>query len=201
MSKLQLNSDNDATIISNKNSNITLSGTEEVLINNAGTLEKTTVQDIANLGGGGSVSYIIIQDQKASGSSGGTTIATTWTKRDLNTLVRNDNSIASLSSNEIVLPSGTYEFNISSTFGRSNIAAIRLYNETDNTEILRSPNTGSDDTVENTPASMSGVFTITATKNISVQYYSVWGIADGLGVALNSGSNEIYTTIFLKKVS
>jgi len=43
----------DPTAISNKSTTATLDGTEEVLLNNGGTLEKTTTQDIADLGGGG----------------------------------------------------------------------------------------------------------------------------------------------------
>ena len=42
----------DSTAISNK-ATATLAGTEEVLVNDAGTLKKTTAQDIADLGGGG----------------------------------------------------------------------------------------------------------------------------------------------------
>jgi hypothetical protein len=41
------------TAVSNKSLKSTLAGTEEVLINDAGTLKKTTAQDIADLGGGG----------------------------------------------------------------------------------------------------------------------------------------------------
>jgi hypothetical protein len=40
----------ESTAISGKSANAGLVGTEEVLINNAGTLEKTTTQDIADLG-------------------------------------------------------------------------------------------------------------------------------------------------------
>jgi hypothetical protein len=43
----------NSTAISGKGTNAGLAGTEEVLINNGGTLEKTTTQDIADLGGGG----------------------------------------------------------------------------------------------------------------------------------------------------
>lgn len=42
-----------STAISSKTLKSTLSGTEEVIINDAGTLKKTTTQDIADLGGGG----------------------------------------------------------------------------------------------------------------------------------------------------
>lgn len=46
------------TAISNKTLKSTLAGTEEVLINDAGTLKKTTAQDIADLGGGGAPAEI-----------------------------------------------------------------------------------------------------------------------------------------------
>lgn len=52
----------DSTAISNKTLNSSLAGTEEVLINNSGTLQKTTTQDIADLGGGGSVDWQIVFD-------------------------------------------------------------------------------------------------------------------------------------------
>lgn len=42
-----------STAVSNKTLKSSLAGTEEVLINDAGTLKKTTAQDIADLGGGG----------------------------------------------------------------------------------------------------------------------------------------------------
>lgn len=44
----------ETTAISSKTAKTTLAGTEEVLINDAGTLKKTTAQAIADLGGGGS---------------------------------------------------------------------------------------------------------------------------------------------------
>lgn len=43
----------DPTLVSNKTLKSSLAGTEEVLINDAWTLKKTTAQDIADLGGGG----------------------------------------------------------------------------------------------------------------------------------------------------
>ena len=43
----------DPTAISGKTLKSTLAGTEQVLINDAGTLKRTTAQDIADLGGGG----------------------------------------------------------------------------------------------------------------------------------------------------
>lgn len=64
-----------ATTISGKTLKSTLAGTEEVLINDAGTLKKTTTQDIADLGGGGSS---VLQDgETPSGTINGSNTAFT----------------------------------------------------------------------------------------------------------------------------
>jgi len=56
----------DATAISNKTLDIALVGTEEVLMNDAGTLKKTTTQAIADLGGGGgSLTMDVLANQDA----------------------------------------------------------------------------------------------------------------------------------------
>lgn len=60
----------DPTAVSNKTLKSTLVGTEEVLINDAGTLKKTTSQDIADLSGGGGASILdLIGHQKGGWSA------------------------------------------------------------------------------------------------------------------------------------
>lgn len=58
---------------------------------------------------GGSTEVLIVEDQKAYSTNGGGSVANTFVTRDLNTVVRNTISGASLSSNEITLPDGVYE--------------------------------------------------------------------------------------------
>ncbi len=52
-----------------------------------------------------------VRDEKASGSHGGTSVAGSFQTRVLNTSLTNEISGASLSSNQITLPSGTYYIN------------------------------------------------------------------------------------------
>ena len=63
-----------STAISNKTLNSSPAGTEEVLMNDAGTLKKTTVQDIADLAAGGSAK----DGQHVSGSTLISTTSTTY---------------------------------------------------------------------------------------------------------------------------
>lgn len=51
---------------------------------------------------------MIVEDQKTSGTDGGTCTSGSWMTRDLNTVTTTTISGASLSSNQITLPSGSY---------------------------------------------------------------------------------------------
>ncbi|TIP22449.1 MAG: hypothetical protein E5X67_36875, partial [Mesorhizobium sp.] len=51
-------------------------------------------------GGGNGAPDAVLEDQKASGTSGGTGVSTTWTTRDLNTEVRDPSGLVSISSNQ-----------------------------------------------------------------------------------------------------
>lgn len=51
---------------------------------------------------------VIVQDQKANGTNGGTATAGSWFKRTLNTIVSDQNGICTLSSSVISLPQGVY---------------------------------------------------------------------------------------------
>jgi len=53
-------------------------------------------------------SFLHVQDQKPSGTDGGTFAAGSWVTRDLNTVVTNTIEGASLASNSVNLPAGTY---------------------------------------------------------------------------------------------
>jgi len=76
-----------------------------------------------------------VEDQKTSGSHGGSSVATTWTTRTLNTVVSNEISGASLSSNQITLPAGKYYFEASAPAYKINGHRIKLYNATDASDI------------------------------------------------------------------
>jgi len=52
--------------------------------------------------------FLHVQDQKAYNVDGGTSIADAWTKRTLNTVITNDIQGASLASDQVSLPAGTY---------------------------------------------------------------------------------------------
>lgn len=161
----------------------------------------------ANGGGGGSVQRAVIADVKTEDTDGGGSSANAWTTRDLNTEISDPDGIVTISSNRFSLGAGTYDIaSIETTLraGTSNTnARIRLYNHTDSTEVERSPNIFM---VANTGdiLNLNHVkFTIAATKEFVVQYYSTVARAtDGLGFALDTtGETEMYTRVVIDKVA
>ena len=161
---------------------------------------------VSGAGGGIFESQLFhVIDEKSSGTSGGTANQL-YNTRALNTIKTNEITGASLSSNQITLPSGTYFLTASAPSRRSNSHRIRLRNITDSSDTLLGSSTRSGDGDATTTASiMSGRFTISAQKVFEIQH---WFGANGSGTDVNiqgsnvgSGENEIYTNVQIWKVA
>jgi Phage T7 tail fibre protein len=69
---------------------------------------------------------LIVRDQKASGTNGGTFTSGAWRTRDLNTILTNTIPGAGLSANQITLPPGTYGIDAFATSYDVGINRIRI---------------------------------------------------------------------------
>ncbi len=142
-------------------------------------------------------------DEKASGTNGGGSTANTWTKRDLNTTELNTISGASLSSNEIILPAGTYDFWASApTYDDASYGStVRLYNVTDSAVIMLGTSQWGVGNHEQRTF-VQGRFTLSGTKHIAVySFHSATQATNGLGV--NAGFTGVanhFTDILIKRV-
>lgn len=145
-----------------------------------------------------SIKIATFVDQKTSGTHGGASVATTWMTRVFNTTIINQGNFASLSSNQITLPAGTYEF-IAVAPGAGTHSKIRFKNITDAT-VINGPayRQVSDSSTELT---MVGAFAIAGTKVFELQHYFASAVSSyGLGWAINSGDPEVYAQITIKKM-
>ena len=146
----------------------------------------------------------IFNETQASGTNGGASIAATWTKRVLNTTNINNIAGASIASSVITLPAGTYLVNGSSPFYRVNTAKIRLQNTTDATTTILGTSEFAVPAYEGyCRSNLTGLFTITASKNFEMQYYAQTVRAtDGLGVPTSAASiSEVYSVIQITRVA
>ena len=168
--------------------------------------------DVPVLDGSGKVPFsaipadqvMIVWDQKTSGTAPQSLPANTWTVREIN---RNNTTTipgASLASNQITLPAGTYQIHATAQGFRSNGSKLRLYDAT-NSAVLLVSNNGNSHSSFNTTADSTifGRFILTGTS--AVQIEQIVATASAGGVALSGIPNntevEIYTQVVITKVA
>lgn len=143
---------------------------------------------------------VVLQDQKSSGTDGGTSTGGAWTTHILNTKVLDSGSICTLSSNQFTLPSGTYAVSGFMTFENGNQCQCRIRNITDSTSDVIGNQGNSPTTTANT-VGVAGGFTIAASKTFEFQYWSTAGAATtGLGRS-NASGTQVYASLVIMKVA
>lgn len=147
------------------------------------------------------IGYMHVREQQASGTNGGTSTSGVTHVRTLNTVVgTNTIAGASLASNAVTLPAGTYEFSASAPCYAGDMHKLALYNQTDAADIMVGVSasiTGGSTTL----AVCSGKFTLTAQKAVQLRHYIATGASPlGLGKATANGQVEVYATLELRKV-
>ena len=143
-----------------------------------------------------------LQFQQTSGTAGGSSSAGAWTTYPLNTEVIDTGNHNTLTSNHFVLDAGTYDLQASAAMYLGAQGKLRLRNTTDGATVLVGMSNYSSTASGSTGAlELSGRFTIAASKNLELQYWSNGGQAtNGLGVATSSGEVEVYADVQLFKV-
>ncbi|MDP2621464.1 MAG: hypothetical protein Q8P46_15055 [Hyphomicrobiales bacterium] len=144
-----------------------------------------------------------VRDEKAAGTQGGTFTAGDWRTRTLNTSLTNEITGASLGSNQITLPAGTYYIDavLPFTNGAAAVHKGRLQNITDTTTTVlgnnvQAVNSGS----SGASNSVFGKFTIAAEKVFEVQHRTTTTRSnDGFG-ADSSFATEVYADVQIWKI-
>lgn len=115
---------------------------------------------------------IVIEDQKSSGTNGGTATIGAWTTHTLNTIVKGSAYFTSLAANVITLPAGYYRAEISMVHGGVvNGFMCRFRNTSDGSDAVVSES-GYDARIDlNHEIDAVGEFKITAAKTFELQYY------------------------------
>jgi hypothetical protein len=150
-------------------------------------------------------SIALLIDSKASGTAAGSSTATTWHHRDINTEVYDPGGIVSIAANVFTVAAGTYRIAATAPNGGSSVHRLRLWNTTTNAEvstgIASQSRTG--DSGGNDYATLKGIFTVGATTSLRLDHYITGAISTfGLGRAGSiAGVTETYTQLTLEKLS
>lgn len=143
-----------------------------------------------------------VRDEKTAGTAGGTLTSGSRQTRVLNTVKTNEISGASLSSNQITLPAGTY-FAIGRSPGYTcGLHKIFLRNTTDGADLLNGANAYATPSGNQTDSVVQGRFTISAEKVLEIQHMvETTRSTDGAGDDCNLGAAEVYSEIMIWKVA
>ena len=145
-----------------------------------------------------------VRDEKSANTGGGAFTSGSWQTRTLNTVMTNEISGASLSSNQITLPSGTYFIYANAHGYTVNVNKLKWYNTSDSSDVLIGNQGRSDSaSADITPVWVIGRFTISAQKTFELQHRceTTRSDANGFGVAANFGVVEVYADVQLWKVA
>lgn len=169
---------------------------------------KGRVTSAAN-GIGATLQYAVFQNQQTTGSpsGGGTTvetIGTSYATNILNTSVVNTITGASLSSNLITLPAGTYDLlaMVPTIYGgASESVKCKLQNITDGVALVIGMNALIPNGVQNgEPSLVRGFFTLAASKTVALQCIAAGTVNVGQSTVQGLAPFEAYETVSLLKI-
>jgi hypothetical protein len=145
---------------------------------------------------------LIVEDQKTANTNGGTFTSGAWRTRDLNSVRVNRITGASLSSNQITLPAGTYRIFASAPAFDCDRHKARLYNVTSAASILDGSSEFSGDGFSSMARSIiSGEFTLPVQSVLTIEHRCQNTESVGFGVASNFSVPEIYTQVIMQRLA
>jgi len=162
------------------------------------------IGDGSGLLGVGEFGLLHVRDEKPANTQGGTFTSGDWRTRDLTTVVTNEIAGASLSSNQITLPAGTYDVLAFAQGLRVNQHKTRLRDITNAVDLLIGSSAFADTGAgaPGTESYVSGRFTITATTVIELQHRCITTVSTfGFGSNTNVGVIEIYADIVIRRIT
>ena len=148
-------------------------------------------------------SFAKLTQEHATTVGGGSTVATTWNKRTLNTEVDPDSIVTLEVDNTFTLTTGRYRVWGSSVVISPNRARARIYNVTDaSTAILGDSSYGNPPSAPAVKSFVVGIITVVGTKNFRFEHYTEQAFAaQGMGVASSDGEPEVYAQLEIEKLN
>ncbi len=148
------------------------------------------------------IQILHVQDQKASGTAGGTFTSGAWQTRTLNTVVTNTISGASLAGNQITLPAGTYDIEARAVANKVNFHKAKFCTVAPADILIGTSEVAAsgDDTV--TSSRVNGRFVLATETVLELRHRcSMTCNTTGFGNPSNMGVIEIYADVLIRKIA
>ena len=161
-------------------------------------LDEDDFEDLRWPVGGRGTSLIVVREQQAQNTSGGTFTSGAWRTRTLNVEASDADNHASLSASQITLDAGTYRLRASAPAFAVGAHQARWQNVSDGTTTLIGTTEFADTSAQaQTRSIVAGRFTISASKTFELQHQcATTRSSDGFGAAANFGT-ECYAEVEL----
>jgi hypothetical protein len=159
------------------------------------TLRMNAAATAPEWGGGNGVPDAVMEDQKSTGTGAQSLPASTWTKRNLNTEVRDPSGLVSIASDEFtVTVNGWVEWDSPCLTGTRHQS--RLYSVTDAAAVAYGTSEWSDDAGTYATSSSKGNAAVTGGKTYRIEHNTSNSGTGGPGSGVNfAGNVEIYTRV------
>jgi hypothetical protein len=143
-----------------------------------------------------------VQEQQSSGTAGGTFTFGAWRTRSLNTVIKNTITGASLASNQITLPLGSYTVRATGATHRVQQHQLRIRNISDSSSDILGLVVSSDNaTNSDVPGILNGTLVLTEEKVFELQHRADSTQAtNGFGVPTSFGEQEVYADILITQI-
>lgn len=180
---------NTATI----NGRAFITSTDTIASNNNDTTIPTSAAVKGYVDGRGAP-HAILEDQKASGTSGGSATSGSWLIRDLNTKVRDPSGIVSISANKFTVSVDCW-CEADAPLQEVNLNQIRIYNATDASVVAYGTSEYASGAYGGSSRS-SVVGFLTAGKTYQIEYRCEASKATlGLGIGNGFGGTNVFTRV------
>lgn len=148
-------------------------------------------------------SLLHIEDQKPTNTQGGTFTSGAFRTRDLNTVLVNSIAGASISSNQVILPAGSYWVESSHPVFRVSRHGAKLRNITDGSDALIGSSEDAADTNNvGNRSFIAGLVTIASQKTFEFQHRCRTSQNNfGFGNSVDFGNPEVYSIVKIWKVA
>ena len=143
-----------------------------------------------------------LRDEKTANTDGGGSSAGTYNVRAINTEKTTEITGASLATNVITLPAGTYDIIVTACAWDITHNKMGLWNKDNSSFVIIGQNQYSRGTLDHgNLALLHGQFIIAAETDFEIHHYTNAAVStNGLGRKMNDGSVEIYTEIMIHKL-
>ena len=169
----------------------------------ASALSAAQAEDIAVAAANPFVNGLVhVRHDAASGVAGGTFTSGSWQTRPLNTALTNQVTGASLASNQITLPAGTYLAIGWAQAYKVDGNQARIYDTTNSAELVLGPTaTAASSNAGHTTSHVCGVFTLATQAVVEFQHRATTTQAtNGMGVTEGWGT-EVFADLMIWKLA